>query len=182
MMIRQHKHSSTHAKGYALLLAILIANIILAMSLGVFSIAMKEVILTTYLKDSQRAFNAANHMLECALYWDRSYPQNGMPRTIFATSTAYTTIPSATLDLAVCDGAVRLNNSSAPPAGTSWLVTRTASDGRTTFTIRFRDGTCGDVTVYKDAAGALITSNGYNNCNANNPRRTQRTIEVFTNL
>lgn len=178
-MMPQHQHTPTTSRGYALLLAILIANIILAMSLGVFSIALKEVMLATYLKDSQSAFGAADHLLECALYWDRSFPQNGMPYTIFATSTGYVT-PGA-INSAVCDG-IQLNLAAAPPAGNNWFVTKTAVDGRTTFSMKFLDGTCADVTVLHNAAGVLVTSNGYNNCNANNPRRTQRTIEVFTNI
>jgi hypothetical protein len=172
--------------GYALLLAILIANIILAMSLGIFSIALKEVTLTTYIKDSQSAFSAADHMLECALYWDMAYVRNGMPYTIFATSSSpgYTPIPSnpGLLDNAVCDG-VRLDNSGA--GGTGWNVITTgppAPSGITTFGLKFPNGTCADVRILKDSLGMLVTSNGYNNCNVNNPRRTQRTIEVSTNL
>lgn len=169
------------SQGYALLLAILIANIILAMSLGIFSIALKEVILATYIRDSQSAFGAADHVLECALYWDMSIPQNGMPYTIFATSSAYATIPSATLDTAVCDG-IRLDNPAAAPVGANWLVTTTPVSGVTTFSLKFSDGTCGDAVVSKDASGMTITSNGYNTCSVNNPRRTQRTLEVSTNI
>jgi hypothetical protein len=175
---------TTPSRGYALLLAILIANVILAMSLGIFSIALKEVVLATYIRDSQSAFAAADHMLECALYWDMASAHNGMPYAIFATSSSpgYTTIPAATLDLAVCDG-VRLDNSGA--GGTGWNVITTgppAPSGITTFALKFPDGTCADVRVLKDSLGMLVTSNGYNNCNVNNPRRTQRTIEVSTNL
>lgn len=182
-MMRQQKHTTSHSQGYALLLAILIANIILAMSLGIFSIALKEATLTTYLKNSQSAFGAADHVLECALYWDMaSTPaQNGMPYTIFATSTAYVTIPSAQLDTAVCDG-IRLDNAAASPAGQDWKVTTAANIGITTFSLRLLDGTCGDATVVKDPSGTTVTANGYNDCNVNNPRRTQRSVEVSTNL
>jgi hypothetical protein len=172
-------------QGFALLLAILIINVILAMSLGIFSIALKEVILTTYLKDSQSAFGAADHMLECALYWDMAYSHNGMnpQETIFATSSAY--VPPGNLGAAVCEG-IRLNNPALPSAGgASWSVppaTLTPTSGVTTFALKFTDGTCADVSVLKDSFGTTVTSNGYNNCNPNNPRRTQRTIEVSTNL
>lgn len=174
------------SRGYALLLAILIANIVLAMSLGIFSIALKEVTLTTYLRDSQSAFAAADLGLECGLFWDMSYPQNGIinpSETIFATSTAYN--PPANLDSAVCNG-MQLDS-----AGAKWSVpaaTLTSTGGITTFSLQLANGTCVDVAVSKvndvisGISGTTVTSNGYNNCNPNNPRRTQRTLEVSKNL
>lgn len=172
--IQQTKKPS---RGYALLLSILIINIILAMSLGIFSISLKELQLAAFLRDSQKAFGAADRAMECSLYWDRAYPQNGItpPETIFATSSAY--VRPTNLNSAVCDGQ-QLNN---VPVS-QWNVTTTIATGTTSFLLNFVDGTCSMVTVVKDAISTTLTSNGYDTCAANNPRKTQRTIQVTTNI
>ncbi len=170
--------------GFILLLSVLIASIILAISLGVYALSIKEVILASFLRDSALAFGAADRAIECTLYWDRSAPQNGMPYTIFSTSTPeYVTIPPGTLDTAVCD-TQRLDNSAAPPAGTGWSVTNIpVNTGTTQFSLKYPDNTCADVTVFKESnSTTTIVSNGYNNCDPNSPRRIQRSIEVQGNF
>ena len=162
--------------GYILLLTILIVSIILAISFGIYALSIKEVILASFLRDSQRAFSAADRAVECTLYWDVSYPQNGMPYTIFASSTAYN-IPG-NLSSAECDG-VQLNAA----ATTFWDVpSLTATAGVTTFSIPFSDGSYAEVRVEKDDTETVIRVNGYNSQDMANPRQTQRTIEVTTNL
>ncbi len=175
---KHYKH-----KGFILLLAVLISSIVLAISLGVYSLSLKEVILASYLKDSAKAFGAADRAVECTLYWDRLAPYNGMPYTIFSTSSAYVTISSDTLDNAVCDN-TQLDNSAASPAGTGWTVTNVPpTTGMTAFTLTYPDGTCADVTVNKEVyAKTTVISNGYNNCDPTNDRRTQRTIQVTSNF
>ena len=172
-------------KGFILLIAVLVSSIILAISLGVYSLSLKEVILASFLKDSTRAFGAADRGVECALYWDRTAPQNGMPYTIFSTSSSYVTIPSSPLDNAVCD-ALRLDDPSAPApsgSGTGWDVTATPLVGTTQFTLTYPDNTCAELTVIKEGTTqTTIVSNGYNTCDSNNSRRTQRTIQVSGNF
>ena len=169
-------------KGFILLIAVLVSSIILAISLGVYSLSIKEVILASFLKQSSRAFGAADRGIECALYWDRTAPQNGMPYTIFSTSSAYTTIPPATLDTAQCDTA-QLDDPTAPPTGTGWTVTNTALIGTTQFTLTYPDDTCAEISVVKEGVNkTTIVSNGYNTCDASNTRRTQRTIQVTGNF
>lgn len=174
---RSHEGSATKSDhGYALLLAVLIINIILAMSLGIFSISLKELILASFLKDSQKAFSAADRAMECALYWDRAYPQNGMPYTIFPTSSAYVDVPLGSPDIVLCDGVhIRVN------AESGWVsAPLTATDGTTNFTMQFGDGTCSSVTSLESDNEVTLTSNGYSSCDTSNPRRTQRTIQVTT--
>lgn len=169
-------HPRTHAqkkKGYILLLTVLIVSIILATSFGVYALSIKEVILSSFLKDSQRAFSSADRAVECALYWDRSFPQNGLAYTLFATSSAY--VPPSGANSATCDGQVL-------PLLPSWTVTTTTATGTTSFLINFSDNTCADVTVLKETNQSTLTGNGYNDCNTANPRRTQRTIQVSSNL
>lgn len=158
--------------GYILLLTVLIVSIILAISFGIYSLSIKEVILASFLRDSQRAFSAADRGVECALYWDMAYPQNGMPYTIFASSTAY--IAPGNLSSAECDSK-QLNNA----AITSWSVSElTATQGTTDLSLLFDDGTYSEINVKKVDLDTTIRVNGYNSKDMLNPRQTQRTIEV----
>ncbi len=174
---KQQKH-----KGFILLISVLVSSIILAISLGIYSLSIKEVILASFLKQSSRAFGAADRGIECALYWDRTAPQDGMPYTIFSTSSAYATIPTAKLDTAQCD-ASQLDNSAAAPTGTGWTVINTPLVGTTQLTLTYPDNTCAEITVIKEGVNkTTIVSNGYNTCDASNSRRTQRTIQVTGNF
>ena len=58
--------------GFVILFSILISTIILLMSAGIFRVAQKETILSSYSRESQIAFYAADAAVECALYWDIS--------------------------------------------------------------------------------------------------------------
>ncbi len=58
--------------GVALLFAMLISGIILAIALGIISIAVKEVNFNTSAKNTNEAFFAADTGVECALYNDKS--------------------------------------------------------------------------------------------------------------
>ena len=78
-------------RGFILVLTMLIVSVTLAISFGTYSVSIKEVVLGSYMRDSERAFFAADRARECALFWDRSVSPgpNGLPYTIFATSTLY---------------------------------------------------------------------------------------------
>jgi len=56
--------------GFTLLLALLVSSIVLAISLGVFGIVVREISLSTSARESRLAFYAANSGIECAVYWD----------------------------------------------------------------------------------------------------------------
>lgn len=57
-------------RGFTLLLAALVASIVLALGSSIFTIARKQVTLSSLGRDSQFAFYAADTGAECALYWD----------------------------------------------------------------------------------------------------------------
>lgn len=169
-------------KGYILLMAILIASIILAISFGIYALTIKEVILASFLKDSSMALGAADRAMECTLYWDRSAPQDGFSYTIFTTSTPDYTFQPGTVATALCDTTDIRDNSQ-----TGWTAVNTTADtGLTTFTLSYPDKTCAEISVFKESNGTTtIVSNGYNICgaaNLSNPRRTQRTIQVQGNF
>lgn len=60
----------TSEQGFTILLAALVASLVLSLGISVFSIAQKQVILTSTSRNSQYAFYAADSAAECALYWD----------------------------------------------------------------------------------------------------------------
>lgn len=161
--------------GYILLLSILISSIMMALGFGIHTLALKELVLSTFARESSRAFANADRAMECALYWDRAFPQNGMPYTIYATSSFYQDIPPGQLNNAKCDN-VAINSvwtrSAYTPnsALTTYLINDAASQ------------TCASVAVQKTPTGTTITSNGYSTCDVTNVRRTQRTIEVYSNF
>ena len=164
----------TTQQGYILLLSMLIISIILAISFGVYAISLKEVILASYLKDSARAFGAADRAVECTLYWDKGAPQNGLPYTIFTTSTQYISPLVFPNPDPICESQ-QINT-----VGSSWSsVNNTNDTGTTNFNIVFPDNTCAEISVLKEGnSTTTIVSNGYNTCDSTDPRRTQRTIQV----
>ena len=57
-------------KGFALLFSVLISSLLLTIGLSIFSIALKELAISTAARQSVHAFYAADSGRECALYWD----------------------------------------------------------------------------------------------------------------
>lgn len=60
-------------RGFTLLLAALVASIVLALGTSIYTLAQKQVMLSSLGRDSQFAFYAADTAAECALYWDFRY-------------------------------------------------------------------------------------------------------------
>ncbi len=158
-------------------MSVLIVSIILSISFGIYALSIKDIILASYLKDSAKAFGAADKGVECALYWDRSAPQNGRSYTIFTTSTQYVSELSPTFPEPICDSTqIRLLP--------SWTAVNAPdpTTGTTNFSLAFPDNTCADIMVFKESnSTTTIVSNGYNTCVAG-ARKTQRTIQVQGNF
>lgn len=179
MQTAQQKTSYRKKEGFILLLTVLVTSVILAISFSIFRISLKELIMASFLKNSAQAFVAADRGIECALFWDRApapaNPQGGITYSIFATSSAYQ-VPTNINNATCGDGATRLNTS-------SWVVSGlTATRGQTTFEIPFSDLTCVQVIVFKNDGDTTVTANGFNNCLVSSERKTQRTIQVRTNI
>jgi hypothetical protein len=182
-------HHERREKGFILLLSVLITSVILAISFSIYSISLKELVLASFLKNSAQALVAADRGMECALYWDRAIGpmQNGMQYTIFATSSEWRGDTSfggsLTMSNAVChDGtADKIITSNAV---TGWANSLIGAETATTdFSMSYSDGTCVEVTVWKDRDLTTITSDGYNtSCSSASARRTQRTVQFRSNL
>lgn len=57
-------------RGFTLLLSALVSSIVLSLGASIFTLARKQVTLSSLGRDSQYAFYAADQAVECALYWD----------------------------------------------------------------------------------------------------------------
>ena len=163
-------------RGFTLLLAALIASVVLMLGSSIFSIAQKQVTLSSLGRDSQFAFYAADTAGECALYYDIRFQSFGS-----ATSSVPATI--------VCDKAANGSDLSA----TTSVVT-TGSAATSTFTMDFfgRDVingipstavNCAQVTIAKNPSApyTVIHSDGYSTSCASittSARALQRSIEL----
>ena len=69
---KNHKKHPTgyFSGGFVLSFAVLVAGILLSIGLAIFTITLKELILSGSGRESQFAFYAADTGGECALYWD----------------------------------------------------------------------------------------------------------------
>ena len=58
--VQKNYHAQKKKGGYILLLTLLIISILLAISLGIFAISLKETTLSSFLRDSEKALAAAD--------------------------------------------------------------------------------------------------------------------------
>lgn len=178
-------------KGFTLLLAALVSAIVLSLGASIFTIARKQVTLSSLGRDSQFAFYAADTIAECALYYDiRQSAVTGF--TGFATSSV-----SAAMNSLTCDGVTvtpTLQSSTANSAVTYFRVYSAAGGpgGTTQDGLFSRDEAgnanttgvyCAEVTVYKNATApyTVIHADGYSTpCSTltSNARTLQRSIEL----
>lgn len=146
------------AKGFTLLIAVILAAVILAIGLALLDIAYKQVLLSSAAKNSQYAFYAADAALECALYYDQQV--GSFPRP------PGTPLPSPIS----CTGQNNISVS----------ITNTVSTSTSSFSIPCAGGgNSASVQVAKSASGlTIIYSYGYNVCGASDPHRIERGIKV----
>jgi len=57
-------------KGFAVLFSVMLASFLITLGISIFSISLKEIMITTSTRDSQVAYYAADSARECAIYWD----------------------------------------------------------------------------------------------------------------
>ncbi|MEK7075414.1 MAG: pilus assembly PilX N-terminal domain-containing protein [Patescibacteria group bacterium] len=135
-------------KGFTLLMATVISSLLLSIGISIYNITLKELILSSYGRNSQFAFYAADTGLECALYWN-------IKKDAFSTTT-----PS-TIE---CDGKTIENVGGGP------ISTFNINFSPEPF--------CATVTVDKSGSRTIIESRGYNTCNVDNPRRVERGMRI----
>lgn len=170
--------------GFVLLFSVVLTSIILAITLGVSNISLKELTFSTSAKDSNTAFYAADTGAECALYYDKTPAPILDPNS--GTSFVYIFgVPTENVTT-VCNGvAIALNEDAEGQVDTDgpWVfnLTSLGSEGRA----------CALVEVTKTANQTIIISKGYNfghipnyngtdapNCASDSPNQVERVIEV----
>jgi len=142
--------------GFVLLFVVVISSIILAITLSIANISLKEIKFGTSAKDTNDAFFAADTGAECALFNDKS-TQNKFPLAG----------PASTI---TCIGV---------------SILPTFSSGVYNFTITNLGSTgqgCAKVTVNKSVSPTIIISKGYNigdaSCNSSSSSRVERQLEL----
>lgn len=138
--------------GFTLLFAVFTASLLLAISLSILNISLKESQLTGIARESQFAFYAADAGIECALYWDDP------TRDAFNIDTATANIQCAGSTFTVGNSTGMSNfqmTFSGVPYCVNVMFTRTDSP----YTSK-------------------IESRGSNTCDASSPRRVERAIIV----
>ncbi len=143
-------------RGFTLLYAVMISSIILAITLGVMSIALKEINFGGSAKDTNDAFFAADTGAECALYYDKENPADN----------AFT--GTATMN---CSGSP-ITLSGVSPLW-SFVVPGLGTNGQN----------CAKVVVDKsDFPTTVVTSKGYNigdaSCASSSTNRVERELQV----
>ena len=147
--------------GFVLLFVVIISSIILAVTLSIANIALKEIKFSTSAKDANEAFFAADTGAECALYYDKA----SLNRFIFPNPGGSITCANA-------------------------IITPTFSGNATAWSYNFYiinlgsslQG-CVKVTVDKtNTPTTKITSKGYNigdaSCNSTSTKRVERQLEL----
>lgn len=147
-----------NSKGFALLFSVMLSSIILAITLGITSIAYKEIKFGTSVRDTNDAFFAADTGVECALYNDK------------ISSNVFVAPPLNTGIMTCLGGPVTLTGTFPIK---SFVITGLGARGQA----------CAAVTVDKTSPTATyITSKGYNGgldpCGVINSNQVQRQIEL----
>lgn len=67
-------YKNKNQKGFVALFTVLLVSVILAMALGIASLSLKEIVLSSTASDGNKAFYAADSGIECALYLEKINP------------------------------------------------------------------------------------------------------------
>lgn len=153
-------------------MAALIASIVLALGAAVFSIAQKELTLSSVGRNSQFAFYAADTAAECALYWDT---RSDIHLNTFATSSDLSNPPHPS----------SITCAQATPSVT--LAASSLTSATSTFTLNATSTSCANVTVAKsknlvtNGINTVIHADGYSSgCTTilTDPQALQRSVEL----
>jgi Tfp pilus assembly protein PilX len=164
-------------KGFVLLFAVVLVSIILAISLGVSNITLKELNFSTSARNTNDAFYAADTGVECALFYLRNTVQS------FTGNSQAFGVPTENI-VTQCNGvnvALDEDENGDETATGPWFFNVT-SLGEYGFA-------CALVEVIKENNTTTIISRGYNlghipnendspNCDSNSANQVERVIEV----
>ncbi len=153
-------------RGFALLIAIVVATIVLTIGISIINTALKEVILASTVRNSLSGFYTADSAVECSLYWDNI-------RGRFGTESAFASF--APMDIE-CGG----------------IIVSVVGGNNTGFNLADEDNLskpCAEVSVRTEAVvpppGApqsedkiIMRALGSNTCDPSSSKRVERALEV----
>lgn len=173
--------SLDNERGYTLLIAILVSGVVLSIGLAILNITLKEFQLSSFTRESEVAFYAADAGIECALYWDES------SRDRFASTSVPSNIVcggSNVKEYGVSDDVVGSNNvlvggrSNGTPSefGIKWS-TPGSPELCTLVSV-----TKNDITTQPSCPAGItcttVVSRGYNGCDFTHPRIVERALRT----
>jgi len=93
-------------KGFVLVYAVFISGIILTIGVGALGLVLRGFQLATTSRDSQMALFAADSAIECVVYWDFNFSEEGFGLSPFAYDISDTPVKNPiTEDTVFCNGA-----------------------------------------------------------------------------
>lgn len=176
-------HSHGGGRGFSMLYAVLAIVVLLSLGSAMLEIAVREVVLSSYGRDSRLSFYAADSGIDCAIYWDLA----ASDASAFATSTPGV-VTCNTETITTGSQTVPTN-----PAVSSRIGGGGDANPTSIFYLDFNADSshplpyCVIVIVNKSLdttnpsnpfIRTKIESRGYNTCDVNNPRRVERAIRV----
>ncbi|OHB18650.1 MAG: hypothetical protein A2749_01140 [Parcubacteria group bacterium RIFCSPHIGHO2_01_FULL_45_26] len=161
----KNKTISNGDRGFALLIAIVVATIILTIGISIVNVALKEVILASTVRNSLASFYTADSGVECALYWDNI-------RGNFSKESVFDPKQGGAGPSTIECGGILVGDIFRSPTVNFGLVSTSNADLP-----------CGQVNVEVAPVGkgedkVTLKSLGSNTCNTNNSRRVERALEV----
>ncbi len=157
-------------KGFTLLFASLVVSLVLALGLSIASISLQQFLLASSGRESQEAFYNADTGIECALYYDHG-KVSGFQFPVASGD------PPGTI---ICNGQSADGSTPVTNNGTTTTFYLINPSGATC------DATKSSYAIEVNKAPAPqtetfftdIRARGYNTCDAGNPRRVERGLEV----
>lgn len=163
--------SGVRRRGFVIVLGILIATILFSLGFGIAEFSLKQILVTSTIKNSYVAFYAADSGLECAYYWNNQR-NDGRVRSVFTDNSIAPADQQQNWTKLACNG--EANDQFIYPDNKSFsfsLGLRRPEDATTTVTVTKFVG--GDFQNQYDA-------DGINNGLAENIKRVERRIRAQT--
>lgn len=178
--------------GFVLLFAVLLVSVVLSISLVLFNITLRQLVLSTTSRDSQLAYYASYAGLDCALYWEKNFDLlDDLPNTpkdneeqcfgAYITGTGFVQPDSSASCPVECGVSVDLDTT----------YSNVSTPFSSTLTVTFANQTCAKVEIFKqtpdiptDILDTKIVSRGYNRpegCTIPNNRTIERANSVTYN-
>ena len=169
--------------GFAVLVAIVVAAIIIVIGLAIVNAAFREVIFATTARKSAESFYVADSGLECFYYWDNTRGLEGLPSAFINPTDPEKPRPAQiycqgqpiTVSMDFSDFTGKEKSIFWIPTGSGIGETQPVTDGPCDVVIvEHKDDYVGD----EKKEFVIAQSWGFNTCNVANPQRVDRALQV----